>query len=394
MGTMITRDLSRGDVSWDISLIHGSDNGSRTDLNLTMTSGGYPSIDVSFEYRLGFGDKWKEDAVISISSSGYVSGNIIRGLPASADGETTRIRWEYEDNKLSSGSTCDIRLRILPSIMSFSRCGMFTSVEIHGDSQRPRLEAVLPFNVIGIDSSGNFICLGTNRIFGVNKDGDEQFEITGLSAPSYACEKEAGVFIIADPGSTSIIEATTGSVVTSIWTSPVSIPNPRFVSYDKSSGNILVTDGTMCNAYEVAWDGMLHGTVSWSFGSGASGSDIDHLNNPCGITYDATDENKIIVADEGNNRVMIIDRSGIPEVVSVITQVSLGEVQWDLMSPSWVISNPDGSLFISSRDGKQLSFGEVRSEHPTLTREDRDYTPSQYRNLVFSPIMPAIEGGG
>lgn len=393
MGTILTRAILQGKVAWDIIKILGSDNGSRSDFRLYMMSLCHPYVDVSLEYRLGFGAEWMTDAVISMSSSGFINGNIIRGIPSSEAGVNTRIRWEYGDNSLSGGIPCDIRLRVMPSSMSFSRCGGYTHIEINGDPQRPKLHSSLAREVIGLDNSGNFICADAGRILGVDSVGTELYEVTGLSSPSCVIEKDDGNFIIANTGSASIIEATVESVVVRTWGNPSCTPNPRFVLHDPLTDNILVTDGDLCNAYEVSWGGASHGSLLWTFGQSLSGSDLEHLDAPGGIVYDLSDRSKIIIADGGNNRVLIVDRSGGSDVTTEIKTISVGNSSSVLRAPYWISSWENGMIFSSGIDGSPLSFGETRSEHPTLTREDRGYNPYQYRNIVFSPLAQPINGG-
>ena len=72
--------------------------------------------------------------------------------------------------------------------------------------------------------------------------------------------------------------------------------------------------------------------------------------------------------------------------------VTAGGGSLGLVAPSWVFPSWGGRVFTAQAIGTGLVFGNTRPEHPTLSREDRAHNPSQYRNIVFSPIVQPIYG--
>jgi hypothetical protein len=390
--------LSQGDVSCETRIVPGSDSGEYVDLYITLFSSRFPKIDFEIEYRAQAGDPWETDTLISGSTSGAVTDNVIRGASATADGSIAQIRWYYLRNGIAPGSNCEVRVKLLPFPFFFEKCRNTTSVEGGTEFGNPQLIASLSYQAVGIDYDGNWLCVDPTSAFVLSTSGSIIMTVTGMTYPSYMYAKQDGNYLILDTGASRIVEVDNTGATVRTWSGAGSVSSPTGMQYDEATGNLLVTGGSIPKAYEISWEADT-GTVLWSFGQASSGTDLDELDSPKGICYGYNDRDKVIIADSGNNRVLIIDRSGSSDSVSPVSFISIGGVSVPLQSPTHVSSGEEDTILIVESEGRELLFSEERDVHPTLLRYLSSVdsslggsdSASPYRNVIYTPIPEVVK---
>ena len=87
----------QGDISYELRKIFVTPI--YVDLELTIYSDRFAFVDILFEYRENERDAWRQDAIITQTTTKYLRGNRLLGLTASQYGETHSIRWKYSVNE-------------------------------------------------------------------------------------------------------------------------------------------------------------------------------------------------------------------------------------------------------------------------------------------------------
>ena len=395
MSIQVSKILSQGDITYSLSPVKGKDSGSYVDLEVTLFSSLFPRTDFSIEYRIDEWGSWQTVNYLVASTSGVIDNNIVRAAKCSESGSSCQIRWNYLAEDITPGSKVNLRLSLLSFPLFFERCRNTTYIEGGTDISNPWLAGGLDFNIVGIDHSGNWICVATGEVFTVTSSGTRVLTISGLTNPVAVISKPDAGFLILDSGTGFIIETDSAGAAVQTWDGSTLLSSPKSFFYDPISENILVTGGDIHKAYEINW-GTSPGTVLWQFGGLLAGSGSSELNSPHGICYGGN-LSTVIVADKGNNRIVSVDRAGASDTVSLISEVTLSGESISLNSPVHVAFGT--SLIICEETGTELTFSSTKSLHPTLSRYNSSLGESisgangttPYRNLLFTPLLETIK---
>jgi hypothetical protein len=169
------------------------------DFELILFGEKWPEVDLAFEYRFSDKDTWFTDAVIIGSTSNYLKGNKLLGLTVSKYGTTHSIRWKYSDNNLIYGQEPQIRLRVLPRIRVFSSAGKnYHSVSSEYGESLVDLDGVSRHDCIGINNSGQYMCLGSSTFYIIDSLDTEEESTSSYSSSSSSLAGCEGVYCAVD----------------------------------------------------------------------------------------------------------------------------------------------------------------------------------------------------
>jgi len=184
----------------------------------------------------------------------------------------------------------------------------------------------------------------------------------GVSNPNFAIQIYSGNYIVSDAGNDRIIEldSTLSTLVRSYATNGAS-----FFDYSEDNETLLITYGVHNSVVEVTWSELDFGTILWQ--STAS------LNSPQSATYKQGDVSKMVVADTGNNRVVLYDRD--ENAYSYISSYKLSsddtatpEIS-NLYKPYRVQQSKNGNICIVEQSGRSLDFTTVESSSSSDSSE-------------------------
>jgi len=176
----------QGDISYDLRKVLTT--AIYVELELVAFGEKWKEFDIAFEYRLNEKETWKEDAIITETSASYLRGNRLYGLTASKDGITHTIIWKYSENNILYSAVPQIRLRFLPRVRMFGTINSNHSIStLYGDSLI-NLDGISRHDCIGIDNSGNYMCLGSHSFYIIDDLDTEEESTSSYSSSSGSSE--------------------------------------------------------------------------------------------------------------------------------------------------------------------------------------------------------------
>ena len=355
----------QGDLSYWFCQLPKSEDGLCLDFGVWLFSGFFEHADLKFQYRLGSGQPWLDDASIVADNAPFSSGNMMLALPCSTSGAYSVFRWRHIDNGIVFGSDCEVRLSVVPSAVSFSQCVGLTHIEATVGAQNRIIDDTINAKVVGRDGKGNLIALTSSSFVLLNTSHQPIMSVTGLLNPSHAQSRVNGNYIILDAGHDTIVEVdSNGAFVLSSNVSAIA-SNPQYFWYDESTSNIFLSGGAVPKVYELFWTAQDAGEVLWSHGQLVPGSGLNQLDRPSGVMRHFGAGDVVLIADRGNSRVVVVDRSSLLESVSIIDAVSFndGDAAIGVHDPSRVLS-ADGLSHIVEGSGELEYFNTNRDDHP------------------------------
>jgi DNA-binding beta-propeller fold protein YncE len=90
------------------------------------------------------------------------------------------------------------------------------------------------------------------------------------------------------------------------------------------------------------------------FGTGASGSSSDHLNNPYHLVVDSS--GSFYIADFNNHRVQKFDGSSIGTTVAGQANGQGGSGSYSLNEPTYVQIDSSGNLYVSDSQNHRVQY--------------------------------------
>ena len=166
------------------------------------------------------------------------------------------------------------------------------------------------------------------------------------------------------------------------------------ISIDFISGNVLLAGGDIPKVYEMAWKLPTFGEILWEHGELTTGSATGFLNKPRYATY-GTGLDSILICDQGNNRIVAIDRSTIPETEVAISSVVAGDSVLSMYRPIRC-SQVGAEILVCEENGEQEFFSSNADSHPAMARSGMSTATgkdalSQYSGFKFVPILRGVK---
>jgi len=338
-------------------------------MELTTASTRFDKIVVAFEYRIWL--DWLEDAYLATSES---KDNRIVVLC----NQTTYFRWYYPNNRLTRGSPCDIRIRVVPQIIGL--LGSRTILESVSPDNR-EVGSISSSKIINLGFVRKQICVDLANFIINDRTGSLLFSVP-ISLPVWAQEKQSGNFIVLTDGG-HLLEFDPNSLPTPVRDVDYSsyLTNPKYFLFDESSETILVAGYNNPYVYEVAW-GTIYG--------GAPVRTSAAMTKPISAAYFS-----------GHDDILIIDRAPVPCLVTAnwisgitdtTSQISINGADVSLSSPFIPFIMADGTIIIIEQFGETQQYSTEGSQHPALVRagiasgSGKDLLP-EYSGLTFAPLI-------
>lgn len=389
----------QGDLSYWLRQLPKSEDGRALNFGVWLFSGLFGHADLKFQYRLGDGLDWLDDASIVSDNATFSSGNTMLAMPCSISGAYSTFKWRHLDNKIDFGSTCEVRLSVMPAPIEFSQCLDFTYIEAMAGAQDRVMEDKINAKVVGRDYGGNLLSLTSSSFILLNQSHKPILSVSGLSNPSHAQGMVNGHYIILDAGNDRIIEI--DSFGAFMFTSNIAAiaSNSPYFWYDESSRTLFLSGGAVPKVYELSWSMFDYGTVLWSHGQPVPGSGLNQLNGPNGVVRHYGAGDVVLIADQGNTRIIVVDRSPVTGSISAVTDVSFngGDAVVGVYDPMRVLS-AGGMMHIVEGVGEPEAFNIDRKNHPTIVRALSDHEDPQrkdemveYGNILFKPVIRPLE---
>jgi hypothetical protein len=376
-----------GDASYDLTPLPHRGQDGFVDFRLLICSERFRWLDVAFDYRCHEGESWRTDASLTAGDFQLLQGNRMFGLSASPAGIAHRFRWAFTANDLTIGSPCEYRLRVLPSVRLFSRAGSWSALESVAGSSRRQLEAIRARHLIGIGLGGEELTVDDASFTVLSAGGQVQFILGGLDTPNCAQQKRNGDFLVLDAGHNRLMETdAVGATVRTLDLSPW-FTAPAWFVFEETTANLLVCGNVSGKVCEVTWDTVDAGELLWD-----SSTVPISLSSPMGVGYDADDVSRVLVADTGNDRLVLANRN--TGAVTYLAGADFGSATVAFHRPFLPLSFPGGLLASVEQRGETEAFSADAGTHAALVRARSDSTtdPAEknelpaYRNLLFAPI--------
>ena len=289
--------IIQGDLS--IILERGRVYSSYVEFNLYAYSQKWGKINVALEYRTSKYNEWQTDMEIVSTLSDYITGNKVYGLLTAADGHLNKIIWNYPKNYIKNGDIPDVRVRVLPTLVQFSGANHINILtKAYGENKVDVIDKTNIYRVIGINNEGQYIAAISQKMYILDSlDSSPVYTYTGVATPLHATQVYSGNYIVADTGNNRVIEL--DSTLSTIQETHA-VLSPQFVYYSEDNDVLLITARDPDIIYEVSWSPGDIGTALWN--STAT------LKDPSCATYSRSSQDKIIISDTGNNRLVIYNR--------------------------------------------------------------------------------------
>ena len=329
---------------------------------LDIYSAKYDKVDISFEYKIQSYENWRNDAIITSSTSTYALNNKLFGLSASKYGFQNTFKWNYDKNLLSFGSSIQVRITILPRSINFSESNInnINLVSQAYEKNKSDLDIISTKNIINKDREGRYICFEgsyVNVYSDVTNTSSDFVVLYPAYDPKYATQRENSRYLIADQYNgdygyyAAIID--TESVMSfsgkSLYITD-STESIVFIDISEESNTILVCKEGV-GVSELIWDDAIISTNTiWQ-------SDTSIITNPVCATYGKY--NNIIICDKDKNTVFIYNRnSGEYKEINRYKQVnnSVTEENSLIYKPFRAYELDDGNIWICEKDGKVIDF--------------------------------------
>lgn len=347
LGTTVLGDLT-------ISFSKGEVYQKSVDFQIKAYSGKLSEIDIAFDYRLDDSEDWKEDASIAASQSYYVENNKLIGIRASQYGTSNLIKWNFGDNYILNGKNVQVRLRILPRLISFGSSSQFHLIsQSYGKNKSDFEFGSSTYKCIAKDNSGRFVCSNSSgiQVFENLEDSSPLFSIGGLNNPQFAKQIDDDSYIIADYGNNEVIEC--NNTLASV-SQTYSIAYPIHLDFNEDNETLLITSESGF-VREITWSDFDNGTTLWQ--------STPEVEDPKSATYAIGNFNKIVISDI-NKGVIIFDRNN-----NSYKKIPQYRLSGDSITNKWIdIKNPfrsymleDGKIMVVEKEGIAIDFEYMNS---------------------------------
>ena len=329
---------------------------------LDIYSSKYDKIDIAFEYKLKENENWRNDAIITSSTSTYAINNNLFGLSASTYGSQNTFKWSYDKNLALFGNLVQVRITILPRTINFSESNvnsiLTNIVSQTYENNKTDVDVISDKRVMNKDKEGRYICFENNyvNVYSDITNVSPDFSVSYVYNPKYATQRENGRYLIADQGSgtpyysaiidtESIMSVSNKSLYITTSTEPI-----VFIDISEESNTILICKEGV-GVSELIWDDAIISTNTvWQ-------SNTLIISNPVCATYGK--HNNIVICDKDKNAVFVYNRnSGEYKEINRYKQVSNSTAEENSMiySPFRAYELDNGNIWICEKDGKVIDF--------------------------------------
>jgi len=357
---------------------------------VTLFSKKFQYADIEIWYRTDFGESWKDDIFITSHTGKFIKDNKVFRLPCSSDGQENVIRWQYEKNDLTSGNSCQIKIKAVPSVLSFNYYDPYTTMEYVYTNTFNEINGIIPYKIFGLNNYGNYMGFDTNKFIIVNKNNEIIMEYAGIQNLICVQQIYNDNYILLDNIDCKIIEiSSTGDLIYELQ-SFVLFDNPWFFIYDQYVNNVLLTDKDKNIIYEISWDEGTKGDIIWQHGTYGSGT--TQLDAPTSSIYDTENRAIIWAADSGNKRIKKIDRSSFADVITAYNYFTKDTINIEFNPILKMFSSQDKLITVDAEPEEEY-FNTNINLHPALSRamdlkEGATSTKNNlddYSNLIMLP---------
>ena len=363
MATIYSSALLNGDVYVTIDIVNTTS--SYVDLSIFIHSSKWTNIDVALQYAHEHSIQWNTNTSLGFVSNGVVHGNCVYGLKAAPAGAINVVRWWYSNNNLVLGSTINLRLDVLPRVASYSDN---ISTSMHSESYGTDLSTLRNASaeiILGKNKLGQFICVNGNTItIRATVDGSALYTTSVCVTPKHVLQLDSLHYLVADYGNGRVVEfdETLSTIIRS-----ASLDHPVYCDYNKISDTALITTQSPDMVCQFAWSVGWH---QWSYTA---------LNTPSSATYAEQSINDIIIADTGNNRVVLYD-----VLMSTATNISCATMYSGEPTDTEMLSlyRPfrafwkDDTIYVVEETGKEITWMTLNSSSSSSTSSSTEWLTS------------------
>lgn len=391
---MVTGASTSYGTSVDIAIVPDSEGDGTISLRLTAFSPSSRWTSVALWYKSDPLGKWNDDMTIIASGAKASNGNEMYGIPCSITGEEIKLTWNHAANGVASGSRCMVKAVVLPAATVICSAEGYSWIETVFRGEHRITDGSIRGDVVGFDAFGGAIVIGENSVAVFDVTSREKLlEIDGIALPRHAAGLPNGNIVVITANGMILEYDDDGKFIRSFNASALASGYP-LLSIGRTTGNILVSGGNTPMVSEISWGGDDYGTLLWSLGGAEPGNDLTSLNSPMGASYGSGAE-IVILCDSGNNRMLSIDRSTVPQSVTNISSVMVGDYSTELLAPAWCVSLGD-DVYVCELSGKPEAFSSTPSRHPSMARSGMapaagDDAIPQYSGMCFVPIARSIK---
>jgi hypothetical protein len=337
--------LINGEI--DYSLSKGEINQNYVDIEIIGYSKKWDSFDASIEYKRYSGDQWHKNMEIIFSTANTIDKNRLRDLTCSENGGLNLVRWNYRKNGLRYGQNPDVRIRVLPKFINFSKSPLSYIISKNSGINNSEFIGFSQQNMpINLNKNGQIIALSNSEIKIYDQiNGTPEYTYGGLSNPKFALQINNKNYIIADTNNNRVLELdeTFSTVINSI-----SISEPIFIDFNEINNSKIVT--TLSGViYEYSENNT---TPVWT-------SSL-LFNNLYSATYSKKDFNRIVASDIGDEKVTIIDRN-LSKTYTYYGFENNREQKDNFIKPHIAVEFEDGNIAIVEKNGRIADFEEFQS---------------------------------
>ena len=364
-------------------------------IEVSLFGGAFRGVDVAVEHRRSAIERWAAPTGMS-SPSVRVSDGVARFAPCSPSGALTLFSWDSSLDGYSHGDRCLLRVSVAPSSCEVVGQGLVraSSAGLSTGSSLCRMNGFSDGVLCGRDWGGNSMVLGDHEFSVVAPSGETVARVDGLHYPKAAVETNWGYAVLDSWNSRVLALDRNGSLTNQVDLSGIA-DKPEGMGYGRSSETLLVSGGEVHRVYELSWLRRGVGRLLWQHGDASPGNGPSQLNHPAGVCYGGS-SSVVLIADEGNDRVVAVDRSPSGSV-STIGEAEVGGAWLGLRRPRCVASC-GGAVVIGEGEGEGEGFSESRFLHPSMRRwaargrdgdadaDVKDDLP-QYGGMLFVPIL-------
>jgi len=402
----VSISLSKGDLSKDC-----------IDFIAVVTSSKYTNVDISFEYKLYDVDYWHQDAKIVSSSTSHILNNKIYGLVASSNGSSNIFKWNYSNNTLNYGSSLQVRLSILPRVISYGyNAANNTSIvsQTYGENKAD-IDIISNKKIIGKDMWGRYICpeLSMYGAYNVNLYSNVYNLTPDLSLyyknpyssfhPSCVIQRNNviagncyGNYIILDFSSGYIYEMnSTGGDVTYFSLSEYGGIHPVFIDIKEvsnSMANILVSLSDS-SVVSYTWPNPPPNPSSVQQPAQLLWQSSNIFNPTCATWGNGHD---VIICNQGTKNSVYI-YNGISNTYTEINNYKLysngkSEETSLLHNPFRAYELEDGRLWICEEDGEEINLENVDLSSHSSEESSGNFPPVEVKLISGTPWDTNILG--
>lgn len=375
-------------ISIDVGVVQGTALNGTIELKLTLFSTSEKFGSVAILYKQDMLDEWKRDMSILASNAKSINGNEMYGLPCSSNGSESRLIWNHKANGIASGSRCLIKTIVIPSLNVACASDEFTRIETVFKGGNRVIARGLSGKIVGTNLNGDYIVINANAISLIDRETlSTILSVEDSKMPVHAVgTDEEGLIVLYTDG--TIREFDNQGVITeALDASGITSGSYGTIFQDKITKNLLVSGGDVPLVSELTWGNIDSGTVIWNYVGAPS------LDTPTGAIY-GENIDIILFCDYGNDNVILIDRSCVPQNITVLSSVSISGETLDLQKPI-KLATSNGNIYVCEEIGRREFFG-TTNYHPSMARSGLMNAAGmdslgEFSGLCFLPIIRSIK---